>query len=196
MLHSALWPLWIVFFFLSLSGCSHFMPQGNTDTLQQQLDFLDHWQVRGKLAVNSQTDNGTGYLTWKQQQHEYDLYISGPFGAGASRLQGNQTTASLSLPGWKQPRTADSAEQLMANYLGWNFPVTGIRHWVKGQADPSASFEAQFNEHGLMEELHQYGWHIRFSRYRMQQGYWLPGLIKISGYDFKFTFAISQWTLF
>src|SRR5690554_3141808 len=150
----------------------------------------------GKLSVISPDSSNTGYLTWKQDHQAYDLYIAGPFGAGASRLEGNQHQANLLLPGWKEPQHAASAEELMLIHTGWNFPVSQIRYWVKGQPIPKSKAKTQFNDSGLLETLEQHGWTIRYSRYKEQNGYWLPSLIRISGYDFRFTFAIKEWTLY
>src|SRR5690554_7588 len=179
-----------------LSGCASLLPQGSSKELQQQLNQLNNWQARGKLSVVSPDSSHTGYLTWKQQKQAYDLYISGPFGAGASRLQGDQQQASLLIPGWKEPQYASSAEELMLLHTGWNFPVSQIRYWVKGQPIPKSRAKTQFNDNGLLDSLEQHGWTVRYARYQQQNGYWLPGLIRISGHDFRFTFAIKEWTLY
>ena len=180
---------------LMLSSCAFLTPQGGQQALQQQLAAINHWQVRGKLSVTSPEESVTGYLTWKQQQQNYQLFITGPFGQGSSQLTGSADQAELLLPGWDQPQTAANAEQLMATYMGWNFPVADIRHWVKGQPAPGKSSDAKFNDSGLLTELKQHGWHVRYSRYSQQQGHWLPGLIKVSGHNFRFVFSIKEWTI-
>lgn len=180
---------------LTLSACSTLLPQGGKTALQEQLSSLEAWQVRGKLSVVSPDDSVTGYLTWQQQQQEYDLFISGPFGSGASRLQGDRNGAQLTLPGWKSPRKATTPEQLMLEHMGWNFPVSDIRFWVKGQPSPNGPVQTEFSDQGLLTRLQQHGWDIRYSRYQQHGGQWLPGLIRISGYDFRFTFAIQEWTI-
>lgn len=181
---------------LLLSGCAMFTPQGGQEHLQDNLSSLSHWQVRGKLSVISPEDSVTGYLDWKQDKRDFDLYIAGPLGRGATRLTGTESTASLTLPGWDEARQASSPEELMALYMGWDFPVSDIRYWVKGQPSPNGKFTAEYDEHGLLSQLEQYGWTIRYSRYSPQSGYWLPGLVKIEGHDFRFTFSIREWTLY
>lgn len=180
---------------LLLGGCAALLPQGSQQEQLTRLNALQNWQVRGKLSVVSPGDSVTGYLTWQQQQDQYDLFIAGPFGSGSSRLQGNRHQAELSLPGWSQPQQASSPEQLMLAHLGWNFPVSDIRYWVKGQPSPNGSVTSRYNDQGLLLQLQQHGWDIRYSRYQQRGGYWLPGLIRISGYDFRFTFAIQEWTI-
>lgn len=178
-----------------LSGCAALRPQGGQEHLQDRLSQLQHWQVRGKMSVRTPDDSATGYLDWKQDGRTYDIYIAGPLGQGATRLTGDRRHAELTLPGWDAPREAESAEELMLLYMGWNFPVSDIRYWVKGQPSPRGDVLAEYDDSGLLSRMEQYGWEITYSRYSQQSGYWVPGLVKVSGYDFRFTFSIREWTL-
>lgn len=187
--------LFVLITLLLLNGCAHLVPQGDSDNQQQLLSDLQHWQVRGKLSVTTAEDNVTGYLTWQQHDDAFDLFIAGPFGQGASRLQGNDQQAEMRLPGWDLPATANTPEQLMSQYLGWHFPVRDIRYWVKGQASPNGKATLEYSDAGFAQRLQQHGWDIRFSRYARHQGQWLPGLIRMEGHDLRFTFAIREWTL-
>ena len=179
---------------LGLSGCSLFNLQQDSQQLEKQLNQIQQWQVRGKLSVVTPEDAVTGFLTWHQDHEDFDLFISGPFGQGSSRLVGNNGKASLTLPS-KEPVHAPSAEYLMARYLGWQFPVLDIRYWVKGQASPNSSSTEVRDEMGLLESLHQHDWQVLFSRYQRQGDTWLPGRIKMIGHNFKFIFAIKEWTI-
>ncbi|WP_420589991.1 lipoprotein insertase outer membrane protein LolB [Bacterioplanoides sp.] len=180
---------------LTLSSCALLSPQVGQQTLQQQLSQIDSWQVRGKLSVTSSHDSVTGYLTWNQQDGDYQLFITGPFGQGSSQLKGSDDSAELLLPGWDKPQQASNAEQLMLTHMGWKFPVSDIRHWVKGQPAPGGHSDAKFDDSGLLQELNQHGWKVRYSRYSNQQGFWLPGLIKVTGHNFRFVFSIKEWTI-
>ncbi len=184
----------IVFITMGLSGCSIFSLQQDDQQLQTQLNNIQQWQVRGKLSVISPEDAVTGYLTWQQENEEFDLFISGPFGQGSSRLIGNHDQATLSLPN-QEPVHAPSAEYLMVRYLGWHFPVLDIRYWVKGQASPTSFATEVRDDLGLLESLQQHGWQVEFSRYQRQGEAWLPGRIKMKGHNFKFIFAIKEWTI-
>lgn len=179
---------------LWLTSCSVFNLQQDSQNLANQLNQIQQWQVRGKLSVVTAEDAVTGYLTWHQDNEDFDLFLSGPFGQGSSRLVGNNASASLTLPN-KDPVHAPSAEYLMARYLGWQFPVLDIRYWVKGQPSPNSTFTEVRNSMGLLESLQQHGWQVEFSRYQPQGDTWLPGRIKMIGHDFKFIFAIKEWTI-
>jgi outer membrane lipoprotein LolB len=73
--------------------------------------------------------------------------------------------------------------------------VSDIRYWVKGQPSPGAKAVTEFDDTGLLSKMTQHGWEITYKRYSRQNGYWLPGLVKVSGHDFRFTFSIREWTL-
>jgi outer membrane lipoprotein LolB len=184
----------ILFIGISLTGCSIFDLQQDSQILEKQLNTLQQWQVRGKLSVVSPNDAVTGYLTWQQDKEDFDLFLSGPFGQGSSRLVGNNSQATLTLPN-QDPVNAPSAEYLMARYLGWDFPVLDLRYWVKGQPSPHTTFTEVRNTLGLLESLKQHGWKVEFSRYQRQGDTWLPGRVKIIGKDFKFIFAIKEWSI-
>jgi outer membrane lipoprotein LolB len=184
----------MLFISMSLSGCSIFNLQQDSQQLQHQLNKIQQWQVRGKLSVVSPNDAVTGYLTWQQDKEDFDLFLSGPFGQGSSRLVGNNGQATLTIPN-QEPVKAPSAEYLMARYLGWQFPVLDLRYWVKGQASPNSTFTEVRNSLGLLESLQQHDWQVEFSRYQSQAGTWLPGRIKMTGRDFKFIFAIKEWSI-
>ncbi len=178
-----------------LSACSSLPARQNQASQPRAIEALSHWQVRGKLSVQSLDDSNTGYLTWQQDGQNYDIYIAGPLGARSSRLTGNSLEAKLLLPGWKSPDTARSGEALLQKHLGWSFPVADLRYWVTGQPIPQYQAHTQYDEAGHLAALEQQGWRVHYSRYLEQHGYWLPSLIKISGHDYRFVFAIQEWTI-
>jgi outer membrane lipoprotein LolB len=177
-----------------LTGCSLLNIQQDDQALENRLNLLQQWQARGKLSIVSPEDSATGYLTWKQDHKDFDLFISGPLGQGSTRLVGNNHAASLTLPG-KNPVYAPSADKLVTDYLGWQFPVLDIRYWVKGQASPNYPSTEVRDSLGLLENLYQHGWEVQLSRYQRIRDTWLPGRIKIIGHDFKFIFVIKEWTI-
>lgn len=191
---SYLWVISTLIISLSISGCSLLDLKQNDQELEKQLNNIQHWQARGKLSVATPEDTVTGYLTWQQNEQDFDLFISGPFGQGSSRLVGNHTKASLTLPG-KDPIHAPSADYLMSKYVGWTFPVLDIRYWVKGQASPHSPSTEIRNSMGLLDSLNQHNWDVQFSQYQRAGDTWLPGRIKITGHAFKFTFIIKEWTI-
>lgn len=177
-----------------LTGCS-LLPQKKDN--QAKLAKLQHWQINGKLSISHPKNHVTGYLTWKQNKTDFDLYIAGPLAQGATRIQGGSKQISLLLPGWQAPQTADSATDLMQKHLGWSFPIDDLRYWIKGMQSPrQSSKNIQYSANGLLEGLQQDDWIITLSRYQYQSGNWLPSRIKVLGKQYRFILAIKNWTLY
>lgn len=179
---------------LGLTGCSLLDLQQDKKLLEKRLNNIQNWQVRGKLSVINRGEAVTGFLTWQQNEQNFDIFLSGPFGQGSSHLIGNHQQASLTLPGEK-PVQAASADELMEQLVGWKFPVLDIRYWVKGQASPNSSATEIRNSMGLLESLKQHRWNVQLSRYKRVSDNWLPGRIKIVGNEFTFILAIKQWDI-
>lgn len=175
-----------------MSGCAGLMPKTDTD----HLDRLTHWDINGKISIKTPADAATGILTWNQDRDQYQIFITGPLGQGSTRIKGSGERTELLLPGWDKAVVADTPEHLMEHYLGWNFPIQDIHYWIKGQPAPNANFTIKTDEYGMTESLAQHGWTIDYSRFQQFGGYWLPGRVKISGYDHRFILAISKWTVY
>ena len=53
------------------------------------LQALTYWQVRGRMAVRTETEGWTAHFDWKQSGEEYLIRLRGPFGQGAVELHGD-----------------------------------------------------------------------------------------------------------
>jgi outer membrane lipoprotein LolB len=179
---------------LALSGCGLIQVSEHNERIAT-LTQLSHWDIQGKVSLRNPEDSATGLLSWEQQNDRYSITISGPFGQGTTRIEGRENHSSLSLPGWQQPRQAANASLLMQDTLGWQFPVEDLSYWVKGIPSPHTESTHQLDDYGLISSIRQHDWTIEFKRYSQHQGQWLPGLIKLQGYDQKITLAINRWNI-
>ncbi|MBU2707223.1 outer membrane lipoprotein LolB [Zooshikella marina] len=159
---------------------------------QQQLSKIDTWSLEGKLGIRTPNDSSSAYLDWEQQNHLYTIRLSGPLGQGVAEIMGK--------PGWvvmntadSRLFTADSPEQLLARELGWTLPISNMQHWIKGIPDPSSDTQPNLNEQGLLAEIKQNGWEIKYFDYQQFNNLWLPRKIRVSNDQYKLTFIISEW---
>ncbi len=93
-------------------------------------------------------------------------------------------------------RTADSAESLLSDVLGWTAPVNELTYWIKGLSSPKSEIgsEQRSNE-GDLEQLHQQGWEIHFVKYHQLEGLKLPKKIIAKRNDITLTIAIKNWSI-
>ena len=153
---------------------------------------LMHWTLQGKLGVRAPHESGSGTLFWLQQQDQYDIRLSGPLGRGATRIQGSDAGVTLEIAG-QPPATADSAEALLEQQIGWRLPVEHLLWWVRGLPAPDSPSRLQLNPDSQLARLAQAGWTVEYSRYQQVEGLTLPQRLQLSGHDVLLTLVITRW---
>ena len=162
---------------------------------QSQLRQLETWHAEGKLGVRFADDAHSANFDWINDQGDFSLRLSGPFGQGTTWLRRQGRLITLESP--DEPlRKASSAEQLMLEQLGWQVPVSNLRYWIKGTAAPEHKVgKMSRNIDGTLAELHQQGWTISYSRYSAYNGWALPGKLVAERGDLRLTMIIKNWQL-
>lgn len=165
------------------------------DSHRNQIAALEHWELRGKLGYRGPDANGSAWLTWLQDFESFDLTLSGPMGAGATRISGNPQLAVLQR-GSDQAR-ASSPSELTREVLGVRLPLEELPWWVRGLPAPDTPSTPSFGENHLLASLEQAGWQLAFSRYADVDGFHLPGRITGTGTGphegLSFTLVVNQW---
>ncbi|WP_321350626.1 lipoprotein insertase outer membrane protein LolB [Halopseudomonas oceani] len=156
------------------------------------LEPLDRWILQGKLGIRSPQESGSGTLFWLQRQRYFDIRLSGPLGRGATRIQGDRNQTTLEVAG-HAPVSASSAEELVAQQIGWRLPVDHLLWWVRGLPAPNSTSRLQLDSHSRLGRLEQSGWTIEYSRYQQVGDLELPQRLQISGHDLLLTLVITEW---
>jgi outer membrane lipoprotein LolB len=181
---------------LLVSACTTTPRQLDVDqTLQGQLRRVETWHTQGKLGIRVDGEAHSANFDWHNRSDGFALRLSGPFGQGTTWLRRDGDTVTLESPDTPL-QAASTAEQLMMDQLGWQVPVSNLRHWVKGIPAPHQPVtQLVRNEDGTLAELHQQGWHISYSRYDTHNGWALPGkLVAVRG-PIKLTMVMKSWEL-
>ncbi len=175
-------PLW-------LAACTTPAPQPpvlQSDWQQQQskLSQLDHWNMSGRLSVQTESDGGQADFSWQQQgpQH-YMIRLVAPMGAGTTWIQGEPDGVSLRTSAGGEAFDED-VDKLIQQLQGWPIPVSGLYYWVRGlPAKSSPHVVRKWHKGGLPEVLEQDGWRIEFRGYKRIAGKLLPKKLFISRLD-------------
>ena len=180
-----------------LAGCSS-QPEvtGTSGSWQQhstKIAELDQWQVQGKLGFKSESKGGSANLNWSQNQQQYQLSLSGPFGAGSAIISGDTASAQL----YSDNQTyIDLPEQLALRLTGLPIPVDALSWWARGLPSPhkSESYNLVTTANGTAASFTQAGWQLAFSRYSLTPEGTLPRKIigQHGGHSFKL--VISRWS--
>ncbi|HIZ51360.1 MAG TPA: lipoprotein insertase outer membrane protein LolB [Candidatus Pseudomonas excrementavium] len=153
---------------------------------------LTDWMLQGKLGVKAPQESGSGTLSWLQQQDHYDIRLSGPLGRGATRIEGNDAGVTLEIAG-QPPASAESAEVLLEQQIGWRLPVEHLLWWVRGLPAPDSPSRLQLNPDSQLARLAQAGWTVEYSRYQEIEGLTLPQRLQLSGHNVLLTLVITRW---
>ena len=159
----------------------------------QQLQRLDHWLLDGKLGYRDNHDGGSAWVSWQQQEDTFEVTLNGPFGAGATRIAGNNHYAELQRAGHDN-LSAQSPAALTEELFGWQWPVEQLQFWVRGIPSPASPTDNQsHNQDGTLAHLEQSSWTLQFSGYQQTSGWLLPGKINGQRGDYSFTLVIKHW---
>lgn len=193
----------IVACLLVLNGCSAIRtlpPEPpDWDVRRQQLLTVDNWELRGRIAVQSQTgDGGQASLRWKQDEQVSRIRLSGPLGAGSYQLVAAPQRISVTDSGGERSLEYSgeaAAEDFMQDQFGWSFPVTSTRFWMLGLADPSATSEQRYAPDGALGSIAQHGWNIRYQRFAEFDGVLLPTRLELENPRARLRIVVHTWLL-
>lgn len=185
---------------LLLGACSQTPSRPQPDTApalnwqlrQQQLVQLSHWQLSGRLAVQSDHEAWYMSLEWQQRDTKYSLNIIAPLGQGAMQLHGDAVQVEL-LTDEGESLTSSDPELLLYQQFGWKVPVKALRYWVLGLPAPGENLQS-LDEYGRLSQLQQAGWEIEFIDYQPQLGIELPRKVFIRNHQASVKLVISSWS--
>lgn len=131
---------------------------------QQALAALQSWSLNGRIAVFTQQQGWHAGVRWVEDRGMYHIRLDAPLGQGAADISGSP--AGVVLRTSDGEFSADSAEALLEQHLGWQLPISGLIYWVRGLPDAHAPVQARtLDEAGRLTHLTQSGWVIEFRRY-------------------------------
>ena len=190
-------------FILLLAGCAPFVKQQQDDSFTeqlwdlryQQLQSLEQWGFRGRVALTQGNEAWQAGLHWQRQVEQFDIRILGPFSQGGVSLVGDESQVVLTMSDG-QTLVSNSPEDLLEEALGWNLPVSILADWVRGIPAKQMSIEKKIlDDVGRLSYLEQAGWQVEFLRYVTVDGIDLPGKIFMDSPALNIRLVISDWDI-
>jgi len=164
----------------------------NSKQRQEQLASLNHWQAKGRLAAAHGQKGGNASFVWEQKGDSYQIKLFGPFGSGAVYIIGHPQYVELKEANGKTTR-AQNPEQLLKKLAGWQIPLTGLRHWMRGIPAPGAIASQKLDTRGYLSHLNQQGWNIQYENYFADKSPALPGKLQLQNGNVKLKMIITSW---
>ncbi|HEY1076686.1 MAG TPA: lipoprotein insertase outer membrane protein LolB [Fontimonas sp.] len=182
---------------LLIAGCAQIQTRnGNTEAAElrwaqrsEALAAVQGFSLQGRFT---QAGGSGGNLRWQQRvDDQFELQLSGPFGAGAIAMNG--TTERVEVRSKDGTQVTTDPEQWMRQHLGWTLPLDSLRAWALGRPAPGPVGRYELDEAGQLSLLEQGQWTVRFDRYQAVGSLALPGRIEATQGDVQLRLVIDRW---
>ena len=189
------------FFFISLlTACTTVeevpdsLNTGSWQSHKATISGMSHWFATGRAAINNGVESWHVNLLWLQQGENYQIRLTGPFGAGRVQLKGNHDQVELLTADDERFYSSD-IDSLLYERTGVKMPVAELRYWLVGLPSPGDSEKADIDQHGRLSQLNQGHWRVRYKRYMPVNGLVLPRKIFADKQDLDVRVVIDEWKL-
>lgn len=176
--------LWLMA--LLVAGCAVPAPRPPDAVLDAQwerhvaaLTPIAHWELRGRLAVQTDSRGGQATLLWRRDDRRQFIQLNGPLGRGMLRVTQDERGARLEDSNRQVIEAAD-AEQLVARYTGWQLPIAYLDWWLRGLPVPELAATRELDDQGRLRVLHQQDWTVQVEAYAQVDQYDLPSRLTMS----------------
>ncbi len=162
---------------------------------KNELQQIHYWNLIGRIAIKLEKESGSASLKWKQRGGDYVIRIIGPLGKGSLELEGSPQGVTMRDAN-NQLLEASDPETLLLDYLGWQLPLSALKHWILGLPDPLEDIQTLvLDEQARISELSQAGWHVSFRRYQQTDELNLPTKLELRNQKLIVKLVIRKWEL-
>lgn len=171
------------------------LPQAQPATYAQhaqRVADIQTYALTGRVAVLTEKKGFSGGMRWHHHLEGDDIGFYSPLGTQLGQISASADEVTLTTSD-RKTYTAENAEALMQQTLGWSLPMAGLKDWVLGRPGEGESQILSWDAAGHIEHMRQNGWDIQYSQYREAGGRQLPGkvVVKSAGLDLKL--VIDEW---
>ena len=156
---------------------------------------LETWDLKGRIAVRTQDESGSGSLYWTQRGDRFDIRVIAPLSGRTYELSGGPDGVTLRTPD-NNTLQADDAETLLRQTEGWYFPVSELIYWIKGLPAPALQVDGLLlDEENRLSGLNQGGWSIRYKNYLRTGGTSMPKRLDLENEQVRVRLSVREWNL-
>ena len=157
-----------------------------------RLEAVDHWQVRGRLAVDTGERAFQGSFNWQQEQDALTLSIRGPLGGGVLQISG--TPEMLTLRARGESRVLTDPETELSELVGWWLPSAAFQRGCAASRTRRFLRKPRSRPDGTLASLEQRLWRLDFVTYQVASGLLVPRRIDLAHGDLKLRATIDSFT--
>jgi outer membrane lipoprotein LolB len=172
MRRSALWPGAALI--AVLAGCRTLPPAPapgpSWEARRPQLQSLQHFVLRGRVAVAAGGEGFNASLRWTQEGERTQVTLGGPLGVGGAQLTATGEDLTVITARGERIESAAAHAELAAR-LGFDPPLASLRYWVLGVPDPAQPADESLDPaQQRLSALTQGGWRVEYQGYESAGG--------------------------
>lgn len=164
---------------------------------QQQLSRIDHWSIRGRVALYVNDEVYNLGLGWIRQQDKSVLKLEAALGQGMIQITRHGSGVELTTAEGER-YYGDNAEQVLRQSTGWSIPVEGLQSWIMGINHTGSYYLPDIDEQGRAASLRQDNWQINYLQYdtaelNRYEHPVLPRMLYMKRQNLALKIVIDQW---
>jgi outer membrane lipoprotein LolB len=149
--------------------------------------------LKGRVAVKLDDSGYTASLRWRHSETRDTLRLLSSLGSVLGEIEADSSGATLTT-GDKKVYRSNDAQSLTREVLGWDLPLSGLRHWVIGRADPASPVQAEDRDgNQRLKSLMQNDWRIAYLEYFGDSA--MPARLSLVYDRLKLRLIVERWEL-
>jgi outer membrane lipoprotein LolB len=180
-----------------LAGCRTLPPAppaGESWELRRpQLQSLEHFALRGRVAVAAGGEGFNAGLRWTQEGNRSEVTLEGPLGVGGAQLTASGDDLTVVTSRGERIESAAAHAELAAR-LGFDPPLSSLRYWVLGVPNPGQPARELLDPaQQRLAALTQAGWHVEYQSYTSASGEALPARMTLQREAVRVRLLVDDW---
>ena len=179
--------IYLISLCILLASCTHLQKKsGSLDVTQSA---SKNWSLNGKFALSNGKKNGSGKISYSVNNKTIHAKFKAPLGQGSWEVKQQNNKAEL-ISSKHHPMYGNSAQKLISQELGWNFPWDSLIYWLQGfKSNEKITTHLSNN----LKEIQDNGWTITYAKWIQTANGFLPKKIKASKPPYTVKLIIYNW---
>jgi outer membrane lipoprotein LolB len=156
-------------------------------------DRVSQWTARGRIALTSQGQGGSGSFVWQQRSERTELAVRGPLGAGGVDVVTDGETLQVD-DGNGEPVDGATARAALEQRLGARLPLDELRYWLLGVPAPDRHGPVQRST-GSTPGFTQAGWVVSYESFRAAGTWSVPARLTATTAGTRVRIVVDDWQL-
>ena len=130
------------------------------------VESIHTWAFKGRAAVQRGSEGWSATMHWRQEGKSFRLRIIAPLGRGTYEIFREEDQVSL-IDANNNVYTATNPDELFAEVIGWQLPISNIEFWIRGLLAPGESpGQPNLSTDGLVKDFALDGWRVSILDYQ------------------------------